>query len=168
MKIVLTGPECSGKTTLAMELAEHHGAAVAPEPAREQLQPERSYQPSDLLELIQQQIRLEHHATAELQIFDTDLQNIYLWWQEKFGPAPTLLQRRYAEYCAQQDRIYLLCRPDIRWEFDPLRENPHDRDRLYALYCADLAARGLAYGVIEGQGSQRLKSALAYLQRLGV
>ena len=89
MKIVLTGPECSGKTTLAMELAGHHGVAVAPEPAREQLQPERSYQPSDLLELIQQQIRLEHHATAELQIFDTDLQNIYLWWQEKFGPAPT-------------------------------------------------------------------------------
>lgn len=168
MKIILTGPECSGKTTLALELAEYYGVAVATEPAREQLQPQRGYQPSDLLGLMQLQIRLEHHATAERTIFDTDLQNICLWWQEKFGPAPALLQRRYVEYCSQKDRIYLLCRPDIPWEYDPLRENPYDRDRLYALYRADLAARGLAYEVIEGQGDQRLKVALAYLQRLGV
>lgn len=168
MKIVLTGPECSGKTTLATQLAEHYGVSIAPEPARGHLQPEQVYQPSDLLQLAAAQCHLEINVRAELQILDTDLQNIYLWWQEKFGPAPTTLQRCYAKYSSQRDRIYLLCRPDIPWEFDPLRENPRDRDRLYQLYLDDLTARGLAYGVIEGQGARRLDCALDFLQRQGI
>ena len=168
MKIVLTGPECSGKTTLATQLAEHYGVSIALEPAREHLQPEQVYQPLDLLQLAATQCRLETNASPKLQVLDTDLQNIYLWWQEKFGPAPTTLQRCYADYSSQRDRIYLLCRPDIPWEFDPLRENPRDRDRLYQLYLDDLTARGLAYEVIEGQAEQRLDCALDFLQKQGV
>ena len=168
MKLVLTGPECSGKTTLATQLAEHYGVSIAPEPAREHFQPEQVYQPSDLLQLAATQCRLEINASPKLQVLDTDLQNIYLWWQEKFGPAPTTLQRCYADYSSQRDRIYLLCRPDIPWEFDPLRENPRDRDRLYQLYLDDLTARGLAYEVIEGQAEQRLDCALDFLQKQGV
>ena len=168
MKIVLTGPECSGKTTLATQLAEHYGVSIGPEPAREHLQPEQVYQPSDLLQLAVTQCRLEINASPKLQVLDTDLQNIYLWWQEKFGPAPTTLQRCYADYSSQRDRIYLLCRPDIPWEFDPLRENPRDRDRLYQLYRDDLTARKLTYGVIEGQADQRLDCALDFLQKQGV
>ena len=168
MKIVLTGPECSGKTTLATQLAEHYGVSIAPEPAREHLQPEQVYQPSDLLQLAVTQCRLEINASPKLQVLDTDLQNIYLWWQEKFGPAPTTLQRCYADYSSQRDRIYLLCRPDIPWEFDPLRENPRDRDRLYQLYRDDLTARKLTYGVIEGQAGRRLDCALDFLQQQGI
>ena len=168
MKIVLTGPECSGKTTLATHLAEHYGVSIAPEPAREHLQPEQVYQPSDLLQLAVTQCRLEINASPKLQVLDTDLQNIYLWWQEKFGPAPTTLQRCYADYSSQRDRIYLLCRPDIPWEFDPLRENPRDRDRLYQLYRDDLTARKLTYEVIEGQAGRRLDCALDFLQQQGI
>ena len=78
MKIVLTGPECSGKTTLATQLAEHYGVSIALEPARGHLQPEQVYQPSDLLHLAATQCRLETNATPKLQVLDTDLQNIYL------------------------------------------------------------------------------------------
>ena len=168
MKIVLTGPECSGKTTLATQLAEHYGVSIAPEPAREHFQPEQVYQPSDLLHLAATQCRLEGNAGPKLQVLDTDLQNIYLWWQEKFGPAPMTLQRCYADYSSQRDRIYLLCRPDIPWEFDPLRENPRDRDRLYQLYRDDLTARKLTYEVIEGQAGRRLDCALDFLQQQGI
>ena len=165
MKVVLTGPECSGKTTLATQLAEHFGVSIAPEPARAHLQPEQVYQPSDLLQLTAVQRRLEMMEPAGLQVFDTDLQTIYIWWQEKFGPAPEVLRRGYAEYSSQRDRIYLLCRPDISWEYDPLRENPHDRDRLYEIYSNDLKARGLVFELIEGQTDQRFKCAVDFIQR---
>ena len=59
MKVVLTGPECSGKTTLATQLAEHFGVSIAPEPARGHLQSQQVYQPSDLLQLTAVQRRLE-------------------------------------------------------------------------------------------------------------
>ena len=167
MKLVLTGPECSGKTTLATQLAEHYGVSIAPEPAREHFQPEQVYQPwicrsSQLLSAV-----WEINASPKLQVLDTDLQNIYLWWQEKFGPAPTTLQRCYADYSSQRDRIYLLCRPDIPWEFDPLRENPWDRDRLYQLYRDDLTARKLTYGVIEGQAEPALRLRLRFFAAAG-
>ena len=167
MKVVLTGPECSGKTTLATQLAEHFGVSIAPEPARGHLQPEQVYQPSDLLQLTAVQRRLEVKEPVRLQVFDTDLQTIYIWWQEKFGPAPEVLRRAYAEYSSQFDRRYLLCRPDIPWKYDPLRENPDDRDRLYELYRNDLSARGLAFGLIEGQADQRFKCAVDFIQRQG-
>ena len=167
MKVVLTGPECSGKTTLATQLAEHFGVSTAPEPARGHLQPEQVYQPSDLLQLTAVQRRLEVKEPVRLQVFDTDLQTIYIWWQEKFGPAPEVLRRAYAEYSSQSDRRYLLCRPDIPWKYDPLRENPDDRDRLYELYRNDLNARGLVFGLIEGQADQRFKCAVDFIQGQG-
>ena len=167
MKVVLTGPECSGKTTLATQLAEHFGVSIAPEPARGYLQPEQVYQPSDLLQLTAVQRRLEVKEPVRRQVFDTDLQTIYIWWQEKFGPAPEVLRRAYAEYSSQCDRRYLLCRPDIPWKYDPLRENPDDRDRLYELYRNDLNARGLVFGLIEGQADQRFKCAVDFIQRQG-
>ena len=68
MKVVLTGPECSGKTTLAMQLAEHFGVSIAPEPARGHLQPEQVYQPSDLLQLTAVQRRLEMKEHAGIQV----------------------------------------------------------------------------------------------------
>ncbi len=52
-----------------------------------------------------------------------------------------------------------LCRPDIPWEPDPLRENPHDRDRLFDIWERELKARDLPYTIIEGGREQRLRTA---------
>ena len=157
VRFVVTGPESSGKTTLAVALAEKMQMNFVQEHARAHLTLQRQvrpgYLPSDLLAIAGAQSAAEQ---GERWIADTDLQNIYLWWQEKFGPAPASLVRSYA---MQSARTYLLCRPDFSWEFDPLRENPHDRDRLFQIYLADLRTRELPYHVIEGSQQTRFEMA---------
>ncbi len=160
MLFVVTGPESSGKSTLATLLAQRLNAPHAGEAARTYLQDKVSYQPSDLLNIAQQQQALERAVMASaptVAIADTDLQVIHIWWQERFGPVPAVLHRAYAQ---QAPRHYLLCRPDLPWVADPLRENPEDRERLWQIYLADLSARQLAYSVVQGEGQQRLDSAL--------
>lgn len=166
MKIVVTGPECSGKSSLAAELANFYQVAYLQEPARAYLRPGVSYQPSDLLALCEQQLALEKSNSHNPLILDTDIQNLVIWWQEKYGPIPNRLVHHYLSQNDEVDRFYLLCRPDLPWEFDPLRENPEDRDRLFDLYRKDLCARKMSFVEIIGKGHQRLDMALEYLQNV--
>ena len=165
MLFVLTGPESCGKSVLAEQLAEYFGVSAVKEIARTYLAGRAGYLPSDLLEIAQQQIsaeaqvktQIEGETGSDLAFADTDLQVLYIWWQERFGPVPDALRLAYAQ---QSARFYLLCRPDIEWSPDPLRENPHDRARLFELYQQDLQQRNLPYAVVEGQGEVRLQCAI--------
>ena len=98
---------------------------------------------------------------SQLAFADTDLQVLHIWWQEKFGPAPRSLSMAYA---LQSERHYLLCEPDMPWTADPLRENPHDRDRLFALYETDLQQRGLPYSRIAGVDDARVAQAVSAVE----
>ena len=74
-----------------------------------------------------------------------------------------------ARTAPEPQRRYLLCPPDLPWEADPLRENPHDRERLYDLYRRRLMDLGAIYQVISGVGVGRSGAAIsaidAWLQR---
>jgi nicotinamide riboside kinase len=59
-----------------------------------------------------------------------------------------------------------LCKPDIAWQADPLRENAHDRARLFDLYQADLTARRLPYSEISGHGEERLARAISAVEEI--
>jgi nicotinamide riboside kinase len=163
MLFVLTGPESAGKSTLTQALAEHFAAPWVTEFARQylhdQLQASANYQPSDLLHIAAQQQLAEGtlQGKAPFKFADTDLQVIYIWWQERFGPVPRVLSQAYAR---QSPRHYLLCEPDVAWAPDPLRENATDRARLFQGYEADLQRRGLAYSIVRGDGQARLDYAL--------
>ena len=157
-RFVLTGPECSGKTTLSKSLAEHFKGEYLAEPARTILNGVEAYTPRDLLVILQGYINREDVNFSDTTLFlDTDLQNLFLWWQEKYGPAPRKLVQAYK---AQTDRFFLLCKPDLPWVFDPLRENPNDRERLFGLYHRDLVDRKLPFAIIEGDGEVRLEMAI--------
>ncbi len=154
-RFVLTGPECSGKTTLSKSLAEHFQGKYLAEPARKILNGSDAYTPKDLLAILQAYINREGVNFSDTKMFfDTDLQNLFLWWQEKYGPAPRKLCRAYK---GQSERFFLLCRPDLPWVYDPLRENPIDRERIFALYYRDMVERKLPFAVIEGDGAGRLE-----------
>ena len=82
---------------------------------------------------------------------------IRVWWVEKFGQLPEEMSSLLA---SRQRRAYLLVRPDLPWEADPLRENSQDRNRLFDLYEALLVEDPMPYRVVSGAGDARLASAL--------
>jgi len=54
-----------------------------------------------------------------------------------------------------------LCKPDIPWEPDPLRENGGEvREKLYEIYKAELVQRNLPFVEIRGEGGERLQNAI--------
>ena len=166
---VLSGPESSGKSTLANQLSAHLGWPVFPELARQHLEHQISttkdleyrYKPSDLLYLLQQQLLIEQSIIqSDNVLLDTDLLTLIVWWQEKYGPLPAPFQ--YA-WRTQQPRVHLLCQPDLPWQADPLRENPRDREHLFERYLEQLTQRGCLYGLCRGKGKNRLQSALLHI-----
>ena len=160
MLYVVTGPESCGKSTLSHALGKRFGVPVIPEAARHYLASNR-YESSDLLAIAGLQSEWERIDYRDFAVADTDLQVIYIWWQERFGPAPSVLAQAYAE---QSMRHYLLCAPDLDWHEDTLRENPEDRERLFRLYEEDLRRRELSYDVIRGVGQARTLQAIACLE----
>jgi nicotinamide riboside kinase len=94
-------------------------------------------------------------------IADTDLVVIAVWWQVKYGRLPSVLSRTLRHALRPVDRRYLVPKPSIPWEPDPLRENPTDREALHARYVRFLRRRGLEYVEIEGDRESRLRDATA-------
>ncbi|MBK9060801.1 MAG: AAA family ATPase [Flavobacteriales bacterium] len=62
--------------------------------------------------------------------------------------------------------LWLLCRPEIPWIYDPQRENPQDRGRLFAVYETTLKALGKPYVIIEGGREERLRRSIAAMQKM--
>lgn len=164
-KVVVTGPESSGKTTLAMDLSAHFDAPWVPEQARPYLEARQGlYGEEDLIHIAQAQLAAEDiHSDIDLVICDTDLITIRIWGEEKYGRSDPWIMR------ATEERTYdhwLLCSPDIPWEPDPLRENPHDRERLFEVYRDLLIRLGLPFTVISGDPDERLRAAVTAVMRL--
>lgn len=160
-KIAIVGPESSGKTTLAHALGERLKAKIVEEHARAYLDvsgPE--YAEDDLLRIARGQVLLEERAEADdpaLLICDTDLITIRIWSEEKYGRCdPWIMEQSEGRHYD----LWLLCSPDIPWEPDPLRENPHDRDRLFTVYSELLVRLKKPWSVVIGPREKRLADAL--------
>lgn len=166
LKIAIVGPECSGKTTLCQRLATHYHEMWVGEHARYYLDHlGRSYEEHDLLKIAMGQCGLEDDAVrgaTRVQICDTDMVTIRIWSEEVYGRCePELIAlsegRRYD--------LWLLCKPDMPWEPDPLRENPHDRDRLFAVYERTLRSLGKPYVIMTGGREERVLAAVRVIDR---
>ena len=163
MIVSIVGPESSGKTCLAEALSLHYGAPWLPEYAREYLEGRPKYTEDDLQEIAREQVRREEgiiEANPEFVILDTDLVVIAIWWQEVFGHVPDWISHHLK---VQSSRHYLLVRPDLPWQADPLRVSPHDRERLFGLYQAFLREEGASVTEISGKGQERTQKALSAL-----
>lgn len=166
--IVISGPESSGKTTLAGDLAGLLGMLLVPEVARDLLEQAGGvYSEPDVYRMAIHQWRLQESVrqTGKLTLADTDLLTYRIWLEERFGhcsPWVEALHRR------TQPVHYLLCAPDIDWEPDPLRENPHDRDLLLDRHRQILTSEGMSYDLIQGIGEERIDLACTCLRHLGI
>ena len=161
MRVVITGPESSGKSVLAGELAAFFGAPLVQEYARTYLeQRQGAYVQDDLLAIAQGQFAAEEQAikqAEDLFICDTDLLTIRIWSLEKFGTCDPWIDDHLEPTV---ESLWLLCSPDLPWQPDPLRENPHDRDRLFERYRSELDVRQCPVVLIHGTGPDRLRLAV--------
>ena len=157
--VCLTGPESTGKTTLSTQLSDHYGAVWLPEYARSYLT-DSAYTKEDLLNISREQIAREIDfvdSSPALGFLDTDLINIQIWWQVRFGHTPDIVRQGILN---QADRVYLLLRPDLRWEPDPLRESEMQLDALFDRHLAVLKQHGFEFRVVEGVNDTRRENAI--------
>jgi nicotinamide riboside kinase len=146
LKIIITGPESSGKTTLCKALSKHFNISFAKEFARHYINSlERGYTQNDLVSIAKGQLECEFNS----QLLDTDLITIKIWSEYKYGRCDKWILDQI-EKQKKEKRFYLLCKPDIPWQPDKQRENPNDREELFEIYKYELENLGHDYFIVEG------------------
>ena len=153
LKIIVTGPESSGKTTLCKVLSEHYKIPFTKEFAREYLTDlGKNYLQEDLLEIAKGQLENEQLITNNQQIslHDTDLITLKIWSDYKYGNCNNWILEQI-EKQKVENRFYLLCKPDLKWDYDPLRENPTNRNELLEIYKQELENLGHKFLIIKGE-----------------
>lgn len=162
-KIVIIGPESTGKSTLCAALADELDTIWVPEYARAYLeQLGRPYTYEDLLTIAKGQIDAEDQLSAKANkylICDTDLQVIKVWSNAKYSKCHRWVLEQIA---SRKYDLYLLTDIDITWEDDPLREHPapEERSYFYNLYRDIVQNSGLPWVDISGTHEERLKKAM--------
>ena len=162
-RILILGPESTGKSTLAEKLAKHFAEPWVPEVAREYLEKlDRPYAYDDLLQIGKQQMRTEDELAMQAQHYlfcDTDLRVIQVWSQHRYGKVdPWVLE----ELARRTYDLILLCAPDLPWQADPLREHPEleMRQQFFEIYQQLSQASGIPWILISGDTAQRLSTAI--------
>lgn len=166
LKVIATGPESSGKTTLCNALAEHFNITFTAEFARKFLNKlDGDYTQDDLLAIAKGQLQSEKPTTnnSQISLHDTDLITIKIWSDYKYRDCDNWILEQI-EKQKKEIRFYLLCKPDIPCEADPLRENPNNRDELFEIYKKDLENLGHDYYIVEGK--RRLEKVIEKIYQL--
>lgn len=168
VRIAITGPESTGKSALCRRLAEHFNEPWVPEYSREYLENlGGAYRFGDILAIAHGQFEREmaqlQHARRYL-FCDTDFLVTHIWCKVKFNKTHEWINKMASEHPYD---FTLLCNIDLPWEFDPLRENPDNRDYLYNLYVEELSKRSIPYAVVEGFGEERFVNAIKILEKQG-
>lgn len=156
-KIVITGPESTGKSTLTNVLAEEYNTLPIKEYAREYLENlNRPYELDDVLAMAKEQLKQEKESLDKLVFLDTDLTVYAIWIKEKYNLEIDWINIHLSK---ATNKIYFLCDLDVKWEEDVLREHPKelDRLRLFIMYKALLEKFNLTYHVISGDIPTRIK-----------
>lgn len=168
IRIAVTGPESTGKTTLAMQLADICNGQYIPEFAREYVEKLPHHYTYDDVEAIAikqvEQYQATKSSAQRLFIFDTWLIITKVWFNWVFNKTPDWLDQQIREYSID---LFLLCLPDLPWQPDPVRENGgENRLKLLDMYRNELRHYGFSFVEIGGVGDERLQSALRALKKL--
>jgi len=163
-KIVIIGPESTGKSTLCEQLAEHYKTVWCPEFAREFLLKKggNQYSYEDLLNIAMGQLELEDtmitQAKNNLYFIDTDMYVMKVWCEVAFENCHTLILKQIAQ---RRYDLYLLCNVDLPWTPDELREYPDFafRKRLHKIYKDILINARTPWAEVSGTDGQRLQMA---------
>jgi NadR type nicotinamide-nucleotide adenylyltransferase len=172
VKVVLFGPESTGKTTLAKMLAEHYKTVWVPEFARDYLQEkfDRTQiicEYSDLLPIAQGQMQLENELAVtanRVLVCDTDLLETMVYSQQYYDGKVDPLLEKYAQLNTYD--LYLLTDIDVPWELDDLRDRPHKREEMFRAFEKALIDFDRHYILLSGSKEQRMEKAIIHIDKL--
>jgi len=172
IKVVLYGPESTGKTTLSKELATHYNTLWVPEYAREYLQEkwnkeQKTCEPDDLLPIAEGQMRLENEYTTKVKsllICDTDLLETKVYSEAYYlGYSDPILE----EYALQNSYdLYLLTYIDTPWIKDDLRDKPDERENMFLYFKNTLEKHQRNFITLKGDKKTRLAMAIHAIDKL--
>ena len=164
-KIVLTGAESTGKSTLSEQLAAHYKTIWVPEYSREYIgHLRRKYSYEDIETIARQQIKAEQTASKSgLIFFDTGLIITKVWFDFVYGKHPDWLHKAISNSTVD---LFLVCDIDMPWVADPLRENGgENREKLHRMYLNELKQYNFNFEIINGTGDLRLKNAIKSIDK---
>lgn len=172
IKIVLFGPESTGKTTLAKALAAHYKTAWVPEYMRAYLQEKWDASKEicakeDLLPIAHGQMTSENNMSelaGEVLFCDTNLLELKVYSEYYFdGFCPQEIQSFATK---NEYTFYFLTYIDTPWEDDDLRDRPYDRSTLFRMFEKELINQKLPYKVLKENNHARLQSAIEAVDSL--
>ena len=169
-KIVIIGPESTGKSTLCEQLAAHYKTVWCPEYAREYLETNgKAYSYEDLLSIAKGQLALEDetalNAMNSLFFVDTNMYVMQVWCEYVFNKCHQYIIDKIVE---RKYDLYLLCDVDLPWSFDELREYPDEQPRkeLFRYYHELMINQSTPWVNISGSYDERLKKAIAAVDKI--
>ncbi|WP_100610230.1 AAA family ATPase [Confluentibacter lentus] len=172
VKVVLFGPESTGKTTLSMQLARYYNSVWVPEYAREYLQNKwnnerKTCEADDLLPIAMGQMKLENklaQKTDSILICDTDLLETKVYSEAYYlGYCDPILEKYALENTYD---LYFLTYIDTPWEADDLRDKPDHREAMFKAFENALIDNNRPYVLLKGNKKERLETAVKYIDKL--
>jgi NadR type nicotinamide-nucleotide adenylyltransferase len=175
-KVVILGPESTGKSTLCKQLAQHYSTIWCPEYAREYLLKNgTTYSYDDLLDIAKGQVRLEDKYLESIQnlesktsnkllFIDTNMFVMKVWCEFVFEKCHQLIINEIVE---REYDLYLLCNIDLPWTQDELREYPdfESREKLFHIYKDILVNQHVPWVIISGTDDERLAAAIESVEK---
>jgi nicotinamide riboside kinase len=171
IKIAIFGPESTGKTTLATQLAEYYKTVWVPEFARDYLQEKLDSgrgicDVNDMLPIAYGQTKLENDSVlnANKYLFcDTNLLVTKVFSELYYNFCDPSLDK--AARTHQYD-LFFLTDIDVPWEDDGLRDSPNKRETVFEVFKQSLIDNKKPFITISGDKETRLKKAVAIIDDL--
>ncbi|NDP27437.1 MAG: DUF4301 family protein [Flavobacterium sp.] len=171
IKVVLFGPESTGKTTLAIQLAEHFKTAWVPEFARDYLQEKwektsRTCDVDDMMPIAYGQMKLENDSLSVANKFlfcDTNLLVTKVFSEVYYNFCDPLLDKAARKHDYD---LFFLTDIDVPWEKDDLRDKPEGRESVFGVFKQTLIDNNKPFITLSGDKDLRLNKAIAIINEL--
>jgi len=171
LKVVLFGPESTGKSTLAMELAGFYRTVYVPEYSRiyaaAKLLQNKALTKADVMPIAEGQMRLENETAPKANkvlICDTDLLETKVYSEAYYTGSVDPNLEKYARENVYD--LYFLTYIDIPWEADNLRDRPNDREEMFKAFESALKSHNKPYVMLKGTLENRFNIAKAHIDEL--
>ncbi|GAA6764239.1 DUF4301 family protein [Flavobacterium sp. CGRL1] len=172
IKIALFGPESTGKTTLAKQLADHYETEWVPEFARDYLQEKWEENQhictvDDMMPIAYGQVLLENEKLTEANKYlfcDTNLMVTKVFSEVYYGFCDALLNEAALEHDYD---LFFLTDIDVPWEKDDIRDTPEGRETVFSVFKQTLIDNKKPFITLSGNKESRLAKAVMIIDALG-